>query len=458
MAEGNDKKSLLETVIFRITALIGAVSLIFGTIFHVITYTKITPELVQAFLAALNVIALITYGVSLTKVPELGLIEDHERKRNYCALLDIKSNDELPTPVDVPSVNAKRVNLLVGQLYTNIIGYTIFLIVVYIIYFFDNKDFLNTYLFQGRDYYKYIHPYLDIATGVFNYLSAVFVFLGFKVLYDQTISNDGKNTPLPYKYNVTFLSVGLLTIYILFSVIIVTASLGKLDQPTLDPIAEIKRTIASYENEPNKPASKLIDDIKNISSAPSESPMDSVSKIKEAVAAYDNEAIKSPPDSIKEIKKIIIANENEAAKKSTDSSNILLNVFKLLIGSFNGLAMALLFGRYISMEHSAYIMEIEKYKKEKKSNKIIHLCTLYILPIYALAQPLFGSFNIEGFGNSRTLANWVFFICLIGKVVFLYLTYLFMKKRLMHLYLHSVITSHGIPKQLINCFDYDFDE
>lgn len=40
--------------------------------------------------------------------------------------------------------------------------------------------------------------------------------------------------------------------------------------------------------------------------------------------------------------------------------------------------------------------------------------------------------------------------------VFLYLTYLLMKHRLMHLYLHSVVTSHGIPKELAKCFKSDF--
>lgn len=128
-----------------------------------------------------------------------------------------------------------------------------------------------------------------------------------------------------------------------------------------------------------------------------------------------------------------------------------LNRFQLFIGIFNGLAMALLFGRYISMEHSAFNMEFGMHEKEKYRH-IIHNITIYLLPIYALAQPLFGSFEIGAFGNANAFANWVFLVCWIGKVFFLWLTYILIKGGFMHLYLHSVINSHGIPKDLVECF------
>lgn len=48
------------------------------------------------------------------------------------------------------------------------------------------------------------------------------------------------------------------------------------------------------------------------------------------------------------------------------------------IGSFNGLAMALLFGRYFFMEHSAYNMEVGKYRRGTHNNQY----TLYTTSLW----------------------------------------------------------------------------
>jgi len=134
------------------------------------------------------------------------------------------------------------------------------------------------------------------------------------------------------------------------------------------------------------------------------------------------------------------------------SSEIVANGFRLAIGIFNGLAMALLFGKYISMEHSLQNIKDGNY------GEIVRWGIIIILPLYALAQPLFGSFKITAFGDEKWFANGVFFVCLIGKFFFLYVTYLFMRNKLMHYYLHLVIARHGVPKNFYKCFESNSDE
>ena len=323
MEKETGEKSGFEKILIRIAAVIAALGVIISGIIAVINFVPINADSVKATLAALNLITLIIYCYFSTKIPKLEFSEGPENKSKYCELLNIELDDKTKTHLGVAEGNAIRVRLLAEQLHTHITWYATFLIVVYILYFFDSKFWFNS-LFPGKDYYKYVHWYFDIAIGICNYLSAVFLFLAFKVLYDKTISNDNK-TPIRYYTNALIFSVLFLLGYIIFSVFIVTTSL---------------------QNDINT------------------------------------------------------ANENLA-------NSTALNLFRLFIGIFNGLVMALLFGRYISMEHSAYIMKQGIYEVGKYNN-IIHLCTIYILPIYALAQPLFGSFEITAFGNPRAFANSVF--------------------------------------------------
>jgi hypothetical protein len=135
--------------------------------------------------------------------------------------------------------------------------------------------------------------------------------------------------------------------------------------------------------------------------------------------------------------------------KNESPNKITINIILLIIGSFNGLTFALLFGRYISMEHQLWKVKKGNY------NNFIKWGIVIILPMYALAQPLFGSFNINAFGSPKNFANVVFFICLIGKAFFFYVTWLFIEKRLMHYYLHLVLVNHGVPKDFDSCFEKD---
>jgi hypothetical protein len=138
----------------------------------------------------------------------------------------------------------------------------------------------------------------------------------------------------------------------------------------------------------------------------------------------------------------------------------LLNGFDLTAGLFNGLTMMLLFGKYVSMEFS--LRETKLYNKVFEHifypfsetfeyKKIVSFGIVFILPIYALAQPLFGSLTIEMFGKTAYLQTGVYAACLIGKICFLHLTYILISKNLLHLYLFGLVSKVGNFKQLEDC-------
>lgn len=138
-----------------------------------------------------------------------------------------------------------------------------------------------------------------------------------------------------------------------------------------------------------------------------------------------------------------------------------LNIFDLIAGSANGLAMSLLFGRYVSIEQS--ISNTGQFKTVFENvfypfsalpyKSLVSLGIIFVLPIYALAQPLFGSLRITAFGNPNKFETIVFAICLVGKICFFHLTYLLVSKRLLHLYLYGMVAEVGNYKELGACFD-----
>lgn len=453
MGDQGEQSIRAEKVVARVGAFIAALVTIITAISTVVPL--FTPELGQVFFSALNLIPLIIFYFS-TKATRQEFIEDSKSKRKYLDLLGGKSNSDSFDPKKA-DWNLERVNRLVEQLHTNITRYVLFLIIVYVLYLFDNKLWFNEYLLGGRDFYKYIHLYFNIATGVFNYLSAVFLFLGFKVLYAKTL--DLENNPLPSYHRKEAVFSGIfLTVYITLSLVIVTLSLKKPDPPPSTIISNINTTIKAYEEKSNIPAEVFVNNAGQIIETSKEkrkSDQSTVDEIKGALGSYEADVNNPASDTITDIKKEIEKYEDKVTGNPTEFKVVLLKLFQLFVGIFNGLAMALLFGRYVSMEQAIYNMEEGLYDS-KKYNEIIHIATIYILPIYALAQPLFGSFDVNVFGNPKIFANGVFFVCWIGKMFFLYLTYLLMKRRLMHLYLHSVITIHGIPKELAKCFKSAF--
>jgi hypothetical protein len=437
-----------EKLIARTAGAVGALGLIVGTTITVISYTVLhtTPGLFKAISVSLNLVMLIIYCFFSTKVPRLELKAGTEVGSDYCELLKVQPTSETPDAPGMAARKANRVNRLVVQLHNNIIGYAVALIVVYLLYLFDNKWLFDSYLFKQKYYHQYISAGIKVVIGVFNYLSAVFLYLGFIVLYDKTIEPDDV-TPIRYQRKAWILSAVFLLGYLIFSVTFVADLIGA------DPgrsIQNIKTSITSYEGNTNTSAQEKYNKIKAISSA---SPNDNLSaqdlmdKIDDVNSSYKDAIKASASGSIKEIE------EKIAAHKSTPGQ-IIFNLLYLFIGICNGLAMTLLFGRYVSMEHSVFSMEEGEYKARKYS-KLLHFFTIYVLPLYALAQPLFGSFEIDAFGPRETFANGVFFVCWIGKIGFLYLTYKFMKERLMHLYLHTGVNYRGLPQKLFDCFKFD---
>jgi hypothetical protein len=77
---------------------------------------------------------------------------------------------------------------------------------------------------------------------------------------------------------------------------------------------------------------------------------------------------------------------------------------------------------------------------------------VFILPIYALAQPLFGNLQLTEFGDAKVFQTGVFGICLIGKICFFHLSYLLIGQRLLHLYLYGMASNVGNFRELESCF------
>ena len=137
-----------------------------------------------------------------------------------------------------------------------------------------------------------------------------------------------------------------------------------------------------------------------------------------------------------------------------------LNIADLIAGSANGLAMSLLFGRYASIERD--IGETKSFKtvfdnifypfSSLPYKALVSVGIVFVLPIYALAQPLFGSLKIDAFGDPDNFETIVFAVCLLGKICFLHLTYILISKKLLHLYLYGLVSKVGNFRELENCF------
>lgn len=487
---GNDKKSwvgkFLSRIIGHVKELAGGL-LAIGSLIAVIAASyknlSVPAEQMQSVLVAANFIVLVLYCLAARRVPKLNLKKGPDKEPSeatlYCTLfnISIKGSQE---GLAIAKRKETRVNILVKQLHTNIRWYAIFLIIVYVVYVFDNKTVLEGMLHLPRGFYEGVHPYFSMAVGICNYLSAVFIFLAFKVLYNKTVADDDV-TPLTY-YGAEFAISTLIIIgYIVFSGSLAPLSNVQTKTP-LDSLREIKKSIQQYEEQINNQESKRQDEINrqkeskkqdesktgsanNGNNAAPASPqntntnwLESFYEKKESTASFDRQYYKEASTELDKVEDII---------DKTNTSSILMNRLQLFIGSLNGLAMALLFGRYVSMEQTAYDLKEGEYAEREYKN-FIHVCTICILPIYAIAQPLFGLFEIRAFGDPGDFANFVFFVCLIGKIFFLYLTYILMKHRLTHLYLHSVITNQGVPKDkkakdedtkeqgIFKCFNSDF--
>jgi len=138
-----------------------------------------------------------------------------------------------------------------------------------------------------------------------------------------------------------------------------------------------------------------------------------------------------------------------------------LNIFDLVAGSANGLAMSLLFGRFVSIEQSIGNTTLFKTVFENifypfssiPYKAFVSFGIVFVLPIYALAQPLFGALKIDAFGDPDTFETIVYAVCLVGKICFLHLTYILVSKKLLHLYLYGLVSKVGNFRELEACFE-----
>lgn len=142
-----------------------------------------------------------------------------------------------------------------------------------------------------------------------------------------------------------------------------------------------------------------------------------------------------------------------------------LNIFDLIAGSVNGLAMFLLFGRYVSLEQSLNETKLFEhafkdlfkplsslFESKRSYTKLVSFAIIFLLPIYALAQPLFGSLEIELYGkNPKVFQTTVYGICLVGKLCFFHLTFLLLRENLLQLYLYGLVSKVGNFHKLETC-------
>jgi hypothetical protein len=411
-----------------------------------------------------NIFVLFIFCILLSKTFHLNFREGGKDgdslRRQYWELLNVEIKDDEQVEVGdkkenyivAADSNVTRVNLLAEQYLLNILCFIGFLMPLYLVFIIDTRFVLN-------ENFEASHLYFKWAEDLLNFTNSVFIALGFMVLYNKTI--DKKDKKFYYQIPILFLSLIFVAFYA-GSILYLTNKANKTSVQAYCEIRENLRSSLTF----NDKHSFLLSRVKLISS-------DSLSC--EALQGNLSQDLsraneKNAANSINGIDAIIgplTSNSNEEETKSLgkirevkqiiDSNKMPLktiweNVLQLIIGSLNGLTMALLFGRYISMEQALRGINRGGFYE------LIRWGTIIILPAYALAQPLFGNFEIDAFGSPQFFANCVIFACLVGKIFFLGITFWFMKKRFIHEYLHSILVNYGIPKNFQDLFDAGHQE
>ncbi len=411
------------------------------------------PDVYKLILAFLNLVVVALffgYSQNLSNLEFKKKSPDEERdpEELYWDLLNVEVKDNHvevqgeAEPVEQKEQaenNEERVNKLVDQLHENIKFFAFFLVLVYSLFMIDNQS-LFAWFGLTNDLYNSLHPWFKLGEDISNFISAVFIFLAFLVLYDKTLTP--KNKVTDYRSRPALFALAFVSIYVLFFAIF--------NPPRVSyEIASLKQIKETVQKE--KDPDKAIEAIKNMEyqygSGSNGTPH--LAEIKNIAAnGCPSEPTKSTFDPNCSVWQKITLINNKVENYLKPGWLKAENLFQLFIGMFNGLAMALLFGRYISMEH---VMEpINRIRRKHK--KLFSRATIYLLPVYALTQPLFGSFEIDAFGDPKWLQNGVFLFCLVGKAFFLYFTWWFMKDRLLHLFLHIVLTKYGVPKDFRSLF------
>lgn len=113
---------------------------------------------------------------------------------------------------------------------------------------------------------------------------------------------------------------------------------------------------------------------------------------------------------------------------------VLVVIARILSGVFNGVGMALIFSRFISIEYF--------FKRSNIITRNYYLIgTIIVLPAYAVVQPLFGLFETNYTGSQDFLKAAVLLLCLWGKIFFFLLLYTMLKNRWLHAYLLTLAFS-----------------
>ncbi len=111
------------------------------------------------------------------------------------------------------------------------------------------------------------------------------------------------------------------------------------------------------------------------------------------------------------------------------------HIMRLIGGVYNGVAMFLLFSRFISMEY------FFQNSSDGWQKWFYFYGTVVVLPLYVVAQPLYGIFNAIEIGQSAELFKAiVFLVCFWGKLFFLLFIYTMLTKKWIHSYLFIVLS------------------
>src|SRR6266542_5868950 len=189
----DEKKTIWESPILRTAALIGALVLITTQLQNLVVKTnEINPDFYKIILAGLNAIVLLTYCLISQKTPNLQFNKESNGKDEYSKSFRLH-NEELnkEDAIKLAEKNNERVNLLAKQLNKNILYFSLLLSITYICYIFDDRNSVAIANGKaGQQQMDSISFFFQITEDISNFISSVFLYLAFKVLYDKTLEND----------------------------------------------------------------------------------------------------------------------------------------------------------------------------------------------------------------------------------------------------------------------------
>ena len=128
------------------------------------------------------------------------------------------------------------------------------------------------------------------------------------------------------------------------------------------------------------------------------------------------------------------AEPTDAEQGVTYLANI-SHMMRLTGGVYNGVAMFLLFSRFISMEYF-----FQNSSRTWQRNFYFY-GTVIILPLYVIAQPMYGIFEAVEIGKSNIMfKSLVFLVCFWGKLVFFLFIFTMLTKKWIHAYIFISLT------------------